>query len=114
MEVPMKYALLIYGGSRGDGPGPAGELDPGIATVLEQPQVVDWARLQGVDSATTVKRDGGRRLLTDGPFVDSKEYLAGLVVVEAADLDGALAIVEELQELRPDVVIEVRPMLETA
>jgi len=35
-------------------------------------------------------------LLTDGPFIDSKEYLAGLFLIEAGNLDGALAIAEEL------------------
>lgn len=113
----MKYALLIYGGSRAAGeagPEPERELDPRIAAVLDRPSVVDWTRLQGIASATTVRRDGGGRLLTDGPFLDSKEYLGGLVIVDAADLDGALAIAEDLQELRPNVAIEVRPVLETA
>jgi hypothetical protein len=43
-------------------------------------------------------------LLTDGPFIDSKEYLAGLFLIEADNLDGALATAEELlQETRPGV-----------
>jgi hypothetical protein len=110
----MKYALLIYG-PRAVGEGSAErtrELDPRIAAVLEKPSVASWARLQGVESATTARRQGGRRLLTDGPFLDSKEYLGGLVIVDADNLDGALAIAEELQELRPEVAIEVRPVLE--
>jgi hypothetical protein len=51
-------------------------------------------------------------LLTDGPFVDSKEFLGGLVLVEADNLDGALAVAAELAELRPGrvVAIEVRPV----
>ena len=108
----MRYALLIYG-ARAAGE-PERELDPKIAAVLEQPSVVDWSRLHGAASATTVRRREGKRLLTDGPFVDSKEYLGGLVFVDAADLDGALAIAEELQEVRPHVVIEVRPVLQTS
>ena len=52
-------------------------------------------------------------LLTDGPFIDSKEYLAGLFLIEAGNLDGALAIAGELlQETRPGVAIEVRPLLD--
>jgi hypothetical protein len=97
-----------------DTPEPERELDPKIAAALAQPSVVDWARLHGITSATTVKRQDGKRLLTDGPFLDSKEYIGGLVIVDAADLDGALAIADELQNLRPNVVIEVRPVLETA
>jgi hypothetical protein len=112
----MKYALLIYG-SRAAGGGSSErtrELDPRIAAVLERPSVVGWARLQDVDSATTVRRREGGRLTTDGPFLDSKEYLGGLVIVDAADLDGALLIAEDLQELRPEVAIEVRPVLEAS
>ena len=108
----MKYALLIYS-SREAGE-PRGEMDPAIAAVLQGPSVVDWARLQGLGAATTVRRREGKRLLTDGPFLESKEYLAGLVIVEAADLDGALAVAEQLQEARPEVPIEVRPLIESA
>ena len=50
----------------------------------------------------------------DGPFVETKEHLAGLVVVEAADLDGALAIAQELQDTRIGGAIEVRPVFESA
>ncbi len=107
----MKYALLIYG-SRATGD-PERELDPQIAAVLERPSVTDWTRLQSADSATTVRSQNGKRLLTDGPFLDSKEYLGGIVLVDADDLDGALAIVEGLQDARPHVAIEVRPVLET-
>jgi hypothetical protein len=116
MEVPMKYALLLYGSRAAveDTPEPERELDPKIAAALAQPSVVDWARLHGIASATSVRRQDGKRLLTDGPFLDSKEYIGGLVIVDAADLDGALAIADELQDLRPNVVIEVRPVLETA
>ena len=106
----MKYALLIYGQGS---PERAGELDPKIAAVLEHPSVVDWARLQSLESATTVRSRDGKTLMTDGPFLDTKEFLGGLVVVDAPDLDGALAIAQELQEQRPNVVIEVRPILET-
>jgi hypothetical protein len=48
-----------------------------------------------------VRREQRRALLTDGPFIDSKDFLGGFIVVEAENLDGALAVAEELQELRP-------------
>ena len=59
-----------------------------------------WLRLQDVESATTVRHEQGRTLLTDGPFVDSKDFLGGFIVVEAENLDGALAVADELQELQ--------------
>ena len=52
-------------------------------------------------------------LLTDGPFIDSKEYLAGVILIEAANLDRALAIAQEmLRQTRPGAAIEVRPVLD--
>ena len=71
-----------------------------------------WLRLQGVGSATTVRHQQGRTLLTDGPFVDSKDFLGGFIIVEAENLDGALAVAGELQELQGAGAIEVRPVRE--
>ena len=108
----MQYALLTYV--------PPGDTDrvtrpiPGtLAALLDRPEVTGWARLHAEESATTLRNDDGRMLLTDGPFIDSKEYLAGLFLIEAGNLDGALVIARELlQETRPGVAIEVRPVLE--
>jgi hypothetical protein len=47
--------------------------------------------LSPVSSATVVRVDGGQVLITDGPFTESKEYIGGLWVIEAPDLDAALA-----------------------
>jgi hypothetical protein len=108
----MKYALLIYA--------PAENADratrpvPGtLAALLDRPSTSAWARLHADGSATTLRNDEGQTLLTDGPFIDSKEYLSGLILIEADNLDAALGIAEELlQETRPGTAIEVRPMLD--
>jgi hypothetical protein len=89
-----------------------GRIDAGIAEVLERPNVTGWLRLQEVGSATTVRHRQGRTLLTDGPFVDSKDFLGGFILVEADNLDGALAVAGELQELQGAGAIEVRPVRE--
>jgi hypothetical protein len=47
--------------------------------------------LHPASTATVVRQDGGEVLLTDGPFPESKEQLGGFWVIEAADLDAALA-----------------------
>jgi hypothetical protein len=99
----LKYALLIYGNSEVLARIPEEErrrINAGIAEVVARPNVPGYLRLQGPDSATTVRHEQGRTLLTDGPFVDSKDFLGGFILVEAEDLDGALAIAGELQELR--------------
>ena len=73
-----------------------------------------WLRLQDVESATTVRHEQGRTLLTDGPFVESKDFLGGLIVVEAENLDEAIAVAGELQDLRAAGAIEIRPVREEA
>lgn len=103
----MQYALLIYGSSRTAET--AGPVDPDVADVLARPSVSGWARLHAAGSATTVRDQG---LLVDGPFIETKEHLAGLVMVDAADLDAALAIARELQATKPGGGIEVRPVFE--
>jgi hypothetical protein len=83
-----------------------------IDEVLARPNVTGWLRLQDIGSATTVRREQGRTLLTDGPFVDSKDFLGGFILVEAENLDGALAVAGELQELQGAGAVEVRPVRE--
>jgi hypothetical protein len=87
-------------------------INAGIAEVLARPDVSGWLRLHDADSATTVRHEHGKTLLTDGPFVDSKDFLGGFILVEADSLDGALAVADELQQLEGTQAIEVRPVLE--
>ena len=51
--------------------------------------------LEGIDVATTVDATGTEPVVTDGPFAESKEYLGGFWIIEAADLDEALALATE-------------------
>lgn len=105
----MEYALLAY--SHADRRA-TNEMEPAIAAVLKRPDVIGWVRLQSVESATTVRGEPRRTFLSDGPFVESKEFLGGVILVSAENLDGALAIATELQELGLPAGIEVRPVLE--
>lgn len=110
----MRYALLIYNSlaaaeaRRGQEWWP---IDSNIAAILERPGVTGWLRLRDGESATTLKIEGGQTLLVDGPFVESKEYLAGLITVDVDNLDAALALAEDLQATRTGGAIEVRPAL---
>jgi hypothetical protein len=108
----MKYVLLNYTKPETAGERRPREMHPAVAAVLERPDVSGWVRLQPAESATTLRLESRKVLLTDGPFIDSKEFLAGLILVEAEDLDGALAVASELQELDVTAAIEVRPVLE--
>jgi hypothetical protein len=108
----MQYALLTYAPAQNTDRATRPIPDT-LAALLDQPTVTGWARLHADESATTLRNEDGRMLLTDGPFIDSKEYLAGLILIEADNLDGALAIAEELLlQTRPGTVIEVRPILD--
>src|SRR5580765_2591809 len=60
------------------------------------------------DTATVIDNRGGEAMFTDGPFVESKEYLAGFWIIEAADLDVALALATEGSKAC-NRKIEVRP-----
>lgn len=66
-------------------------------------------KLEPVTTATTVRLRGGKRLVTDGPFAETKEHLVGYYLVEAADLDEAIRIAERIPTARHGAV-EVRPV----
>ena len=109
----MQYALLAYSQEESTADRAARPIPATLAPLLDGPEVTGWARLHADESATTLRNDDGRMLLTDGPFVDSKEYLSGLILIEADNLDRALAIAEDmLQTTRPGTAIEVRPIID--
>ena len=68
--------------------------------------------LHGPDAATVVRATDGDAVVTDGPFAESKEHIAGFYVIEAEDLDEALAWADKVSAAigRP---IEVRPFRAT-
>lgn len=65
-------------------------------------------RLHEADTATVVRVANGEVLTTDGPFVESKEHLGGFYIIEASDLDAALAWASKVTAAIK-VPIEVRP-----
>ena len=67
--------------------------------------------LQPAPTATTVRRRAGERVLTDGPFAETKELLGGYYLVEADDLDAALGWAEKIPSV-DYATVEVRPVLE--
>ncbi|MBB5778039.1 YciI family protein [Nonomuraea jabiensis] len=62
------------------------------------------------DTATVIDNRGGASMITDGPFVESKEYLAGFWIIEAPDLDVALKLAAEGSKAC-NRKVEVRPFL---
>lgn len=70
-------------------------------------QITHHAHLAPSDAATTVRLEGGRPLVTDGPFVEGKEVVSGYAEIDVADLDEALRIVEKWPACP---VVEIRPI----
>ena len=113
----MKFALLIYSSEQ---VGPQSEEE----MMAEMPEWFAFteelnqagANLAGeallpAATATTVQVRDGKRITTDGPFAETKEILGGFYIIEAADLDAALAWAEKIPA-SPYGSIEVRPVME--
>jgi hypothetical protein len=69
------------------------------------------ARLQSSSSATTVRSNDGKLVVTDGPFAETKEQLGGYHLIECKDLDEALSIAKRIPPVRYGGTVEVRPLL---
>lgn len=67
--------------------------------------------LHPVATATSVRMRAGKRLVTDGPFAETREQLGGFYLVEAKDLDEAIAIAERIPPAKYGT-IEIRPVME--
>ena len=75
-------------------------------------KIIEGHKLQGPETATTVRVEDGRTLTTDGPFVDMKEALGGYLFYEADDLDAAIELAARIPAARLGGAIEVRPIVE--
>ena len=74
-------------------------------------QYLGASPLHPVATATSVRVRDGRRLVTDGPFAETREQLGGFYLVEAKDLDEAIRIAERIPPARIGT-IEIRPVME--
>jgi hypothetical protein len=118
----MKYMLLIH---QGDAPTPR---DPDAWNRLSEdeqnavyadykaindtPGVSPGVQLESPETATTVRVEDGRTLITDGPFVAVKEALGGWLLFEADDLDAAIELAARVPAARLGGAVEVRPIVE--
>jgi hypothetical protein len=112
----MKYMMLIYEDERIYGPGKGGPaMQEIVAKHMAFSQELGAARLAGAGlqpttTATTVRTKSGAKTMHDGPFAETKEQLGGYYLVEAQDLDAAIAIAKKIPVLQ-DGSIEIRPVL---
>jgi len=111
----MQYMLLIYGDERA-------WTDPERERCYEEStqlahqlkakgQYLATNPLQSVTTATSVRVRNGKRVVTDGPFAETREQLGGYFLIDARDLDEAIAVAERIPGARKGTV-EIRPVME--
>jgi hypothetical protein len=110
----MQYALMIYAEPGYDEKVPDDER-AGVYAEYEalatDPRTVKAVQLQPGDTATCVQVAGGKTLMTDGPFADTKEVFGGICLIEAANLDEALEMAARVPAARFGGTVEVRPVV---
>ena len=74
-------------------------------------QYLDASPLHSISTATSVRVRDGKRLVTDGPFAETREQLGGYYLIDAKDLDDAMSIAERIPVAKVGT-IEIRPVLE--
>ena len=113
----MQYMLLIYDNEKMWPSMPEkernalmGEYFAFTEEVKKSGKLVAGDALQATNTATTVRVRNGKALTTDGPFAETKEQLGGYYLVEAKDLDEAMALAAKIPSARFGS-IEVRPVM---
>jgi hypothetical protein len=114
----MEYMLVFYQTKQDfaarDDPSKAGEYWAGWKAYVDAMHasgtVKSGAGLQPPETGTTLRIEGGKRRVQDGPFADTKEQLAGFFVIDVPDLDTALAWAARSPSAAT-AGVEVRPVL---
>ena len=110
-----QYLVLIYEDEKGWSDGDPAVIEEGMKAhnqfaVDAGEKLRGGQALQPTSTATTIRKDGsGGFAVTDGPFVETKEALGGYYVIEAADLDEAIALAKKVPA--PFGGVEVRPVM---
>lgn len=111
----MKYMLLIYIDEKSWKDNEQGQCYVDSLKLTHdlnaKGQYIAASPLQPVATATSVKIREGKRMVTDGPFAETREQLGGYFLVEAKDLDQAIEIAAKIPGARKGTV-EIRPVLE--
>ena len=109
----MKYLLLVYAAENAYEPGEREECFEESTRLVDdlraKGQYLGASPLRSVSTATSVRVRGGKRMVTDGPFAETREQLGGYFLVDAANLDDAIDIAGRIPGARKGTV-EVRPI----
>lgn len=113
----MKYVLLIYLKEDALGETEREQCYAESAQLAQQlnlrGQYLATAPLHPVATATSVRVRDGKPLVTDGPFAETREQLGGFFLIDAQDLDEAIAIAARIPGAQVGTV-EIRPVIEVA
>ena len=114
----MKYVLLIHRDEKGWGKLSESEQEKILGEYTQFFQEIKASghylsdnRLQPTSSARSVRLRNGKRLVTDGPFVETREQLGGYILIDAKDLDEAIGIAARVPTAKWGTV-EVRPVMD--
>jgi hypothetical protein len=117
-ETTMQYLLLIYDNekvfedmSAAEREKFGGEYFAFTESIKKSGHFRAGDALQPVSTATSVRVKNGKTVTTDGPFAETREQLGGYYLVEAANLDDAIAIAARIPSTRVGGCIEVRPVM---
>jgi hypothetical protein len=104
----MKYMLFVCADPTIDLPEKVGDINVWFEEVAKRGVRLDGERLQPPSKAKSVRIRGGSRLITDGPFAETKEFIGGYDIIECDTLEQAVEIAG-LHPVAEFGVVEVRP-----
>jgi hypothetical protein len=110
----MKYSLLVYVDR--DGPQLSDDEQAKVSAqyfeIMKDPGIVGGEQLAPTNMATTVRVNDGQKLITDGPFADTKEVFGGFYLLDASDLDEAVEVASRIPATWMGGSVEIRPLVE--
>ncbi|HEY7786737.1 MAG TPA: YciI family protein [Pyrinomonadaceae bacterium] len=114
-SVYMKYMLLVYLNEQSMSDSERAKCYVESAqlaqSIKQSGNYLDASPLHPIATATSVRIRDGKSIVTDGPFAETREQLGGYYLIDARDLDEAIAIAEKIPVAKLGT-IEVRPVLE--
>jgi hypothetical protein len=109
----VKYLCLVYLSQENWNACSDAECFDYAKQVVESGKMIAAEPLHAIDTATTVRVRNGQTSMTDGPFAETKEHLAGFYLIDAKDLNEAVNIASKIPPAKYGS-IEVRPVRELA
>jgi hypothetical protein len=107
----MQYALLIYGDEKAWAVTDHVEVQAAhekfAKTLVERNAMRGGKQLTPTSAAVTIRHSGDDVSVTEGPYAEAAEVLGGYYLIDAADLDDAIALAKQL----PEGVVEIRPLV---